>query len=298
MIDRARRILRRGAGGPARSFRGQEKLRRTRSGHSILEYPSHSLIGETLRKGHGWDTVLVPILKRLVRDEAPLIVEVGTNFGASLAQMELAKPNARFVCFEPSSHFRWFLERNVARNGWNRVTIEPFLVTSAPGESELFRNGSTASSVAREYDGHLFVAAERVQATTLDAYFENWGPVTFVKIDTDGSEHQVLLGGRRLLERDRPLLFVELQPSLLERAGSDEHQLLNYLSELGYRDYLVFSNYGEALEAARTSARVLELARTELYLDLLCVHSSQREEISSLDSLCAAIGASCSIRTI
>jgi len=263
----------------------------------VLDCPSESLISQVLASGRGWDTILVPILDTAVLDERPLIVEVGSNFGASLLQMIRAKPEGRFVCFEPSRYFGRLLQRNVERNGWLNVEVEAQLLGDRQGVRTLHRNVTTASAAADEYDGHRPVARERVTETTLDAYFAHSDRLAFLKIDTDGYEHRVLRGAQTVLERDRPVLFLEFDPPLLRRAGDDEEAMLELLAGLGYETALVFSNYGEALEVVSDLRRILEIARSWPYLDLLSIHESDGAGPAALADLAASIAAAHSLRS-
>jgi FkbM family methyltransferase len=260
-----------------------------------LYYPSQSRIGRVTARGQGWDTVLRPVLGELVAAERPLIVEVGANIGASLLQMHAAKPHARFVCFEPSPRFRRLLERTIAANGWD-VAVEPAMLGSSPGSRVLFTNATTASTLVSEYDRHELLDSRSVPVTTLDVYFENRGSIDFLKIDTDGFDYDVLLGGRELLGRDRPAIFFELEPDLTAQAGHRPEDVIAYLQECGYEDFLVLSNFGEALTTTRAAAEVLALAHEELYVDVVGVHSSEPDAPARLRRLEQTIGVKHSIR--
>ena len=62
----------------------------------------------------------------------------------------------------------------------------------------------------------------------------NLPSVDFIKIDTDGSEVEVLEGGRHTLLDHRPTMSVELNPPGLGRRGRTIGELLGLLDELGY----------------------------------------------------------------
>ena len=70
------------------------------------------------------------------------------------------------------------------------------------------------------------------QATTLDEFWLEAGQprVGVLKIDTEGTEHRVLIGGRQLVERDRPLLIYEVLPRAAVVA------IARFASELRYQD--------------------------------------------------------------
>lgn len=260
-----------------------------------FRYPSKSLVGRYVASGQGWDRVLVPILEGVLPGAEPTIVEVGSNIGASLLQMQLAKPGARFYCFEPSPRFSPVLRANVDENKWSNVVVETLAIGEETGERALWSNRTTASLVAAEYDSHEFVGEATVQMCTLDDYAErNQVRVDFLKSDTDGFELSVLRGARGVLSRDRPALFVEFEPSMLVLTGGSGRELLDELWDAGYRDVLVLSNVGRALGVAGSVDAVLEHAERESYLDLLAVHRDD-PAVAELPRLAQRIGSRFSI---
>ena len=89
----------------------------------------------------------------------------------------------------------------------------------------------------------------RTRAVTIDALAEQLGArPTHIKIDVEGSEADVLQGGRTTLARnDGPLLFIELHNRMIvERGGIPEHTLA-LLREFGYATY---STDGRPIEAS------------------------------------------------
>ena len=256
-------------------------------GHEF-HYPANSLLGQYMTAG-GWDTGLRPILEALVAADAE-IAEVGSNIGASLLQMKLARPTARFVLFEPSSRFLPILRRNIEANGWSDVIVEEAVLASAVETRRLFTNASTASVVTADYDGHDFLFASSFRTTTLDIYFAGAERLDFLKVDTDGFDYDVLLGGRATLKRLKPVLYFEFDRKLIARTGRSPESLLSYLGELGYDDMLVLSNDGEALGVGRDAAEVMRLADRDLYVDLLALPGERRDAHAALLDLARRIG--------
>jgi len=74
---------------------------------------------------------------------------------------------------------------------------------------------------------------EIVKRTTLDAEFRAARRVAFIKVDAEGHDVQVLAGAKSLLQRDRPIVFVEV---LL---GADEARLTSLLSQVAYVDLVM-----------------------------------------------------------
>jgi len=83
--------------------------------------------------------------------------------------------------------------------------------------------------------------------TTLDAYYNEFTDVAFIKCDVEGHEHAVFRGGQRLLERDRPCLLFECHHD-----EAKKQDLFSFLTSLGYDGFFTgkkgmihFSRFGQ-----------------------------------------------------
>ena len=74
-----------------------------------------------------------------------------------------------------------------------------------------------------------------VPVYTLDMFdFEN---VDYIKIDVEGFERKVLLGGARTIERCNPVIVIEQNHVVLE--GEEQYSAKEYLESIGYRNVAV-----------------------------------------------------------
>lgn len=258
---RARRILR------------SERVLNATCGEWELVYPSSSQIGRALAGGEGWEPTLATVVDLMLPlDESPLIADVGSNFGSSLAQMMSVRPKAKYVCFEPADRFRELLIRNVRRNGWRNVVVESRLIGATTNQTvPLFANTTSASVAEHDYGGHVFLDATDHQVETLDDYFASAPRVDMIKSDTDGFDCDVLMGAEGVLREHAPVLYFELAPFLLTRVGRDPQVLLNGLEALGYRQFLALSQAGDSLLLTGNASEMVNLAHDRKYIDVLTV---------------------------
>jgi FkbM family methyltransferase len=270
-------------------FFDRERTEVTRYQDQTLYYPAQSMIGAYVASGDGWDSVLQPILVMLFPFQAPSVVEVGSNIGASLMQIKLAQPDAVVHCFEPVDRFRELLEKNIAVNRWNNIHVSSAVLASTAEERHLHANTSTASVVSRDYDSHQFLSSRRVRTSTLDEIFREGSQLDFIKVDTDGFDFDVLLGGRHTLQRFHPVLFFEFEPSLILEVGRTPEDFLKYLNALTYETFLMFSNLGISLGVTHDHAKILELVREYDYLDILALPNGH-QGLDLLDQLTDEIG--------
>jgi len=70
-----------------------------------------------------------------------------------------------------------------------------------------------------------------IPTISLDEYFSPETSIHFIKIDVEGEERRVLLGSKRILQKDRPILFVEFH-------DDEGWEVTKILIKEGYRLYL------------------------------------------------------------
>lgn len=139
---------------------------------------------------------------------ASTVIDVGANIG--LSTILLARLVRKVVAYEPSPSNVALLRRNLALNGITNVEVRATAVSSNPGTLRFHLSAYGAGSHIVAF-GHVLVEtidSISVPAVALDN--EGLPPITFMKIDAEGHEPDILAGARRLLARDRPLIYTEI----------------------------------------------------------------------------------------
>lgn len=138
---------------------------------------------------------------------AEVVVDCGAYDGDTLARFAAAFGEfGAWVAFEPDPQNFASLQRRLGRLPANlaaRVRVVAAATGASAGAAWFAAVGSAASSFTNIVDD---VAVE-VPVVALDEE-DLPSPVTFVKLDVEGAERATLLGARRLLRQDRPLLAV------------------------------------------------------------------------------------------
>jgi FkbM family methyltransferase len=182
------------------------------------------------------------VLKKLVTPGS-IVLDIGANIGAHTLNLgRLVGPTGKVYAFEPTTYAFSKLKRNLALNPEisARVVAEQARLTY---ESKSDRSVEIYSSwkvvgEERRHPKHLGIAQSTGAAAllTLDDYCNNANlcGISFVKLDVDGFETEVLSGGIETLRRDLPTICMELAPYALEERGSSLTELLSVLGSLGY----------------------------------------------------------------
>jgi len=136
-----------------------------------------------------------------------VFVDVGANIGnhtlffANVMDKEV-------VSFEPNTIVTERLKRNIELNeATNKVSVIHSAVLDKKGTGkieQLIENNLGASIFIADNDGEL-------KSNTLDEYFtDSNDAVALIKIDVEGNELKVIKGATKLLEREKPILVIEL----------------------------------------------------------------------------------------
>lgn len=144
-----------------------------------------------------------------------LVVEVGANMGIHTIPMAraLQEKGRKLLAFEPQPVVFQQLCANLALNGLMNVTALPFACGEAPGVVAFPRPDYTkrGNFGGISMTGSSSSAPElnvQVPCLKLDDLLQN-ERVGLLKIDVEGFEVRVLKGCAQVIQRSRPLLYVE-----------------------------------------------------------------------------------------
>lgn len=141
--------------------------------------------------------------------------DVGANLGyTALLLARAVGPEGRVMAFEPEPRNLRRLALNLALNPeGRRVTVLAAAVGARTGRAHLqiHRSPSKARLVGASGRRESFEADLSVPLVALDQLRARGARAPqLVKIDVEGAEAMVLTGMQRMLDRDRPLLLIEL----------------------------------------------------------------------------------------
>ncbi len=141
-----------------------------------------------------------------------LVLDIGANIGNHTLYLALVV-GCRVLAFEPNPQLANPLQESVAANKLdNRVTVIAKGVGAAPGRGAFLglKPDNLGAQSLTLIEGSDSSQDEGLEIITLDSLqFDQ--PVKAIKVDVEGMELDVLKGASKLLEKDRPELFIESQ---------------------------------------------------------------------------------------
>jgi FkbM family methyltransferase len=151
------------------------------------------------------------------------VIDVGANFGIwSKFLLMHVGPSGRVYAFEPNPKLVSYLRKKFSDQ--KNHTLIPKALGNKAGALELylpyFFRLLPEPALASIIPYSSFYKKIDVLVTTLDEYFSE-EEVHFIKIDVEGYEFEVLQGGRKLIERCRPVILCEIITSMVSDPSLD-----------------------------------------------------------------------------
>jgi FkbM family methyltransferase len=139
-------------------------------------------------------------------------VDIGANFGVlTLLMSKMVGPQGIVHAFEPNPTLVNILKTTFAGDRANNVTLHPMALGSSTAEMELHVPSGNfgAASLVRRGDRTSQVVVVPVRKLDDIMLQERIPKLTFVKIDVEGFELDVLMGAEGLLRKFRPVVLFE-----------------------------------------------------------------------------------------
>jgi FkbM family methyltransferase len=177
------------------------------------------------------------------------VLEIGGHIGYfTIFFISLVGKDGKVDVFEPSEENLKYLEPNISRSiaGLNpQISVIrkgagdingklDFYLDPITGQNNSFVENFEGFFTNREYSPESSAQPIKVivEVTTLDSYFEGKTEFpSFVKIDVEGFEWNVIQGFKKTIEKSRPSLMIEIQ--------KDSELLINYFKGI---DYSIFND--------------------------------------------------------
>lgn len=175
------------------------------------------------------------------------VIDVGTNIGWTLLNFGKLVAPGKVIGFEPDPLNYENCRNNLMLNQLPNVKVlavglgdkesEVQLEVRTPGN----RGGNRVSATAHEN-------AVPVMIKRLDSVSEvtSLDTVHLIKLDVEGYELHVLRGAIELLQKHKPILFIEVDDHNLRDQGNSALALIIFLEELGYSS-VMHAETGQAI---------------------------------------------------
>lgn len=180
-------------------------------------------------------------IKNLNLDD--VFYDIGANRGFyTFLAAELCK---EIHTFEPLSRLTEIIKKNVRPE--DTIIANPIALSDKNGSIDFYVMESTMINTINEsVASHNKNIKITVPTMTIDEYVKTHTKPTFLKIDAEGAEHQIIQGGTQFLTTHSPTIALEVWGN--ENGGDLSMKAAEKLRSLGYRSYRL-GNEGAIEEA-------------------------------------------------
>ncbi len=238
-----------------------------------LTSPDRDYIQKNLAtKGIPYELPMLTDMKsRLSADST--VLDIGANIGNHtfyLAQVL----RCQVIAFEANDELAHAMDLTTSEAGLEeRVTVHAFALGEKPGFAEF------EQAIPENLGGQsLRKGSGRIKVRTLDSFGIS-APIAAIKIDVEGMELDVLKGGKKVIESNLPMLYVESQTK------ENFAEISSYLKTLGYCYRNTFNATPTHLFIHKTKLKVDDhatlpaLNRVEREYDLLAVNQKVKKDL-------------------
>jgi FkbM family methyltransferase len=136
------------------------------------------------------------------------VFDIGAYCGVfTFALSQAVGPQGKVIAFEPDPLNFASLRRNIARHRLSNVTLAQIAVSDADGIAAFNSDGSLGSALTLSLSRPPTYETTEVRTITLEKACAEFGIPSFVKIDAEGAEIEILLGAKTFL-RSHKIHFV------------------------------------------------------------------------------------------
>lgn len=212
---------------------------------------------------------------RLFLNNASTVIDVGAHKGRHSDVFINSIQCQKVYLFEPQSYLCSELENKYSR--FDNVICHNIALTNFQGTSSFVfnKNAPQESGLKERIYNNPSKKLEiyNVKVNTLDSLFGGES-VSYIKLDTEGAEIDILLGGEKLIERSKPIISAEYGKPSYSVYGYTEKTLFELCQKL---QYTIFDLFGNPIEEINTWLKCVN----RFYWDYYLVPNSRKQEFNS-----------------
>jgi FkbM family methyltransferase len=193
-------------------FEGNHILRDVQGSKMYLDITDKGLSQDLLLNGIREPYITKSVQQELHADDVCL--DIGANIGYYVLQE--ARYAKKVYAIEPVKESVELLQKNIKANNYNNVEV--FQLACGDKNSVDYINVSEKRNWSSMYssNGREFVRRDEIKVVTVDEFIKGKQTPTFIRMDVEGYEYEIVKGMKELLSSGSPLkIFVEFHFDIL-----------------------------------------------------------------------------------
>lgn len=223
---------------------------------------TNDYIDKWLFTGADFEPRTVEIIKKYLSEKGNFL-DIGANIGyfSLIASRRIGKEGTVYA-FEPTPNTISRLKKNISLNNLCNIEVIEKAVSNKAGivifktPSASIRNSGRSSM--RDIEEHYITL--NVETVTIDSMLNSFKKISLIKMDIEGAEGLALEGMEGLINRDRPVIIMELSDKYLKQMGYSGELVLAFLRDKKYKVYDVCDLANELMNN-----------KPDVQYDILCI---------------------------
>ena len=186
-------------------------------------YKNRGSIEESILLKGEYEEELLRIADTLVPAETT-IIDIGANIGFLSLYWAKKFNNCQVFSYEPTAYAFECLKKSKRLNRLNNLNIFKLAAGDDNCQGEVYsptektyNKGLGSINFNTDIEGDQTYVKEKIDIVSLDEHIGMEKNVSLIKIDVQGTEINVLKGALKLIEKDKPLIIIEVQDDYYER---------------------------------------------------------------------------------
>jgi FkbM family methyltransferase len=190
-------------------------------------------------KNHTYDQQTKQLISKL--DKNANCIDIGCHKGDILEAMIEFAPQGSHTAFEPIPELYDDLIKK-----FSNVTIHKKALSTKKGKTKFYNvvSGQGVSGLKkRDYDREHQIIEIDVEIDTLDNLIPNDLKIDLIKIDVEGGEFDVMLGGKELILKNKPIIVFEFEKEAAEKYNTTAEKVFDFVNDEAQMRIGLISNW-------------------------------------------------------
>lgn len=200
---------------------------------------------------------LIPLLEKFIPKNTN-VIDVGGHAGQMTKIFCKLAPLGKVYAFEPGTYAYSILSKTKFFKKLSNLEIFKIGLSSQDDivafHIPLKKSGSVGYGTSHIHlEDHKTIKGayveEKIKVTSLDNFVlsKNLKNISFIKIDVEGHELDVLKGAQKVIASDHPVIMIEINSEHLARSNTSKHQIFDYLEKQGYTSARIVDATGDLI---------------------------------------------------
>jgi len=191
----------------------------------IYDVPTNThIVSHLIKSGIGWDTEQLEFIISSIANKSKNMIDVGGEIGSY--SIPLSPYFNKIHTFEPNIENYSLIKDTIDKNNITQIS----LYNLACGDV------NSTCTVVGTYSTEISLKEGITKIVRLDDFITD--EISFIKIDVEGFEYDVLRGAKQIIDKYKPIIYLETHPTMVSDSLSNcETWLLN----MGYESFNIVS---------------------------------------------------------